>query len=64
MDWPPNSLDLNITEAVRDHIDREGNQRQSTSKEQLWNVLQEARKTIPEVYLKKWQESLPGFVEE
>ena len=46
------SPDLNITEAVWDHLDRERNKRQPTSKE-LWNVLQEAWRTIPGDYLKK-----------
>jgi len=35
---PPQSLDLNITEAVWDHLDREQNKRQPTSKEELWDV--------------------------
>jgi len=45
--------DLNIIEAVWDHVDRERNRRQPTSKEELWDVLQEAWRTIPESYLKK-----------
>jgi len=32
------SPDLNIIEAVRDHLDREQNKRQPTSKEEPWNV--------------------------
>jgi len=39
---PPQSPDPNITEAVWDHLDRERNKRQPTSKEELWDVLQEA----------------------
>ena len=50
---PPQSPDLNINEAVWDHLDRERNKRQPTSKEELWDVLQEAWRTIPEDYLKK-----------
>ena len=50
---PPQSLDLNITEAVWDHPDRERNKRQPTSKEELWDVLQETWRTIPEDNLKK-----------
>ena len=45
---PPQSLDLKITEALWDHLDRERNKRQPTSKEELWDVLQEAWRTIPE----------------
>ena len=47
------SPDLNIIEAVWDNLDREENKRQPTSKEELWDVLQEAWRTIPEDYLKK-----------
>lgn len=35
MDWPPQSPDLNIIEAVGDHLDRERNKRQPKSKEEL-----------------------------
>ena len=55
---PPWSPDLDIIEAVWDHCDRERNKRQPTSKEELWDVLQEAWRTIPEDYLKKLQVSL------
>ena len=41
MDWPPQSPDLNITEAVWDHLDRERNKGQPKSKE-CWEVLKEA----------------------
>ena len=50
---PPQSPDLNITEAVWDHLDREQTKRQPTTKEELWDVLQEAWRTIPEDDLKK-----------
>ena len=50
---PPQSPDLNIIEAVWDHLYRERNKRQPTSKEELWDVLQEAWRTIPEYSLKK-----------
>ena len=53
---PPQSPDLNIIEAVWDHVDRERNKRQPTSKEDLWNVLQETQRTLPEEYLKKLHE--------
>ena len=38
MDWP----DMNIIEAVWDHMDRKIHKRQSNSKEELWEVLKEA----------------------
>jgi len=44
---------LNIIEAVWNHLDRERNKRQPTSKEELWDVFHEAWRTIPEDYLKK-----------
>lgn len=42
MDWPPR-LDLSTIEAVR-HLDKEHNERQSTSKEEKGDVW----RTIPE----------------
>ena len=59
---PPQRPDLNIIEAVWDQLDRERNKRQPTSKEELWDVLQEYWRTIPEDHLKQWQEArLRGF---
>ena len=46
-----------------DNIDRERNNRQPTSKEELWKFVQEAWGAIPEDYLKKWQESLSKKVQ-
>ena len=60
---PPQSLDVNSTEAVWDHLDREWSKRQPTSKEALWDVLQEVWRTISEDYLKKWQEILSKRVQ-
>ena len=34
---PPQSPELNIIEAVWDHLDRERNKRQPASKEELWD---------------------------
>ena len=48
---PPQSPDL--IETVWDHLDRERNKRQPTSKEELQDVLRETWRTIPEDYLKK-----------
>jgi len=57
------SPDFNIIEAVWDHLDREQNKRQPTSKEELWDVFEEACRTIPEDYLKKIQIGLPKRVQ-
>ena len=35
MDWPPQTLDLNIIEAEWDHLDKERNKREPKSKEKL-----------------------------
>ena len=42
MDWPPQSPDLNIIEAVWDHLDRERNKRLPMNKKELWKLLKEA----------------------
>ena len=55
---PPQRADFNIIEAVWDHFDGEWNKRQKTSKEELWDVLRDAWRTIPEDYLKEAQGSL------
>ena len=52
MDWPPQSPDLNIIEAVWDHLDRERNKRPK-SREELWEVLKEDWYNIPEILLQK-----------
>jgi len=45
---PHQSPDFNITEAMGNHLNRDPNKRQPTSKKELWNVLQETWRTIPE----------------
>lgn len=42
MDWPPQTPDLNVIEAVWDQLDRERNKTLPISKEELWKVLKEA----------------------
>ena len=49
MDWPPRSPDLNIIEAVWDHLDREINKGQPKSKEKFWEK-KEAWYNITEDY--------------
>ena len=55
---PPQSPDLNIIEAVWDHLARKRNKGQPKSKEELWEVLKEAWYNIPEDYFIKPQDSL------
>jgi len=43
---PHQNLNISIIEAVWDHLVRDQNKSQAISKEELWNVLQEARRTI------------------
>lgn len=62
LEWPPQSPDLNIIEAAWEHLDREKNKKQPKSKEELWNVLQDAWNNMPQDYLRKLQESLPKRV--
>jgi len=57
------SSDLNIIEAVWDHFDGEWNERQPTSKEELWNVLQQSWRTVPGNYVKKIRQSLSKRVQ-
>lgn len=52
------SMDFNITEAMWDYVNREQNKSQTTFKEELWNDLQAACRTIIEEYLKKLQGNL------
>ena len=36
MEWPPQSPDLNIIEAIWDHLDRKKIEKQPKSQEELW----------------------------
>jgi len=56
---PSQSPGFYIIEIVWDHLDREQNKRQPTSKDKLWNVLQGAWRSIPEACLMKLQYILP-----
>ncbi|XP_053573179.1 pterin-4-alpha-carbinolamine dehydratase 2 isoform X1 [Bombina bombina] len=53
MDWLTQNPDLNIIEALWDHLDKEINKRQPKSKEELWEVLKEVWYYIPEDYFRK-----------
>ena len=42
MEWPPQSPDLNIIEAVWDYLERKKLEKQPTTEEVLWHVLSDA----------------------
>ena len=59
MEWPPQSPDLNIIESLWDYLDKKKSEKQPKSKEELWEVLQDAWNNIPQDYVQKLQESIP-----
>ena len=46
MTWPPQSPDLNSIERVWDELDRSGKEKQSTSAQHLWELLQDRWKAF------------------
>ena len=58
MEWPPQSPDLNIIEAVWDYLDRKKLEKQPTTAEVLWDVLRDAWNNIPSNFLHKLQDSI------
>ena len=59
MEWPPQSPDLNIIEAVWNYLDRKKQENQPTTSEELWDVLRDAWNNIPGDFLQKLQDSIP-----
>lgn len=59
MEWPPQSPDLNPIELLWDQLDRNIRQTCPSSKEQLWNSLQNYWKEIPKDTLSKLIERMP-----
>lgn len=57
MNWPPQSSDLNFTEAAWEQLDREQNKKAASIQRRALNGIREAWRTIPEDSLKKFQES-------
>jgi len=57
------SQDFNNIRAVCDHLDTEWNKMQPTSKEDPWNVLQKTWRTIPEDYLRQFQDSMSKMIQ-
>jgi len=59
MTWPPQSPDLNPIEMVWDELDRRVKERQPTSAQHMWELLQDCWKSIPGDYLMKLVERMP-----
>nr|AAX30461.1 SJCHGC03782 protein [Schistosoma japonicum] len=47
MTWPTQSPDLNPIEMVWDELDRRGKEKQPTSAQHMWELLQDCWKNIP-----------------
>ncbi|CDQ92219.1 unnamed protein product [Oncorhynchus mykiss] len=47
MTWPPQSPELNPIEMVWDELDRRGKEKQPTSAQHMWELLQDCWKSIP-----------------
>ena len=56
--WPPLSPDLNQIEMVWDDSDRRGKEKQPTSTQHMWDLLQDCWKSIPGDYLMKLVERI------
>ena len=57
--WPPQSPDRNAIEMVWDELDRRVKERQPTSAQHMWELLQNCWKSIPGDYLMKLVEGMP-----
>lgn len=62
MIWPPQSPDLNPIELLWDELDRRVRVVGPTSKEQLWNILQQEWNNIPGDTIRKLIERMPRIV--
>ena len=47
MTWPPQSPDLNLIEMVQDELDHRVKEKQPTSVQHMWELLQYCWKNIP-----------------
>ena len=63
MEWPPQSPDLNIIEAIWDHLDRKKIEKHPKSQEEMWEVLQNAWNNISADVLQKLKESIPKRIQ-
>ena len=60
MTWPPQSHDLNPIEIVWNELDRRVKEKQPTSAQYMWELLQDCWKIIPGDCLMKLVERMPG----
>lgn len=54
MVWPPQSPDLNPIEAIWDYVDVRLKKSSRTSKEHMWNNIQNVWNNIPKTVLRKY----------
>ena len=59
MTWPPQSPDLKPIEMVWDELDHRVKEKQPTSAQHMWELLQDCLKSIPCDYLMKLVEGMP-----
>lgn len=59
MTWPPQSADLNPVEMVWNELDQRVKEKQPTSTQHLWEILQDCCKTIPGDDLMRLAERTP-----
>ena len=59
MKWPPQSPDLNIIESFWKYLEHRKAEKQSKSKEHLWQVLQDVCNNVPMDSTNKLQLSYP-----
>ena len=65
MEWPLQSRDLNIIEAIWEHLDRKKiKKKQPKLQEELWEVLQNPWNKISANVLHKLQESIPKIIQQ
>uniref|UniRef100_A0A4W5KQD8 Tc1-like transposase DDE domain-containing protein n=1 Tax=Hucho hucho TaxID=62062 RepID=A0A4W5KQD8_9TELE len=58
MTWPPKSPDLNPIEMVWDELDRRVKEKQPTSVQHMWELLQDCWKSIP-ARIRRYSDVMP-----
>ena len=62
LNWPAQSPDMNIIEKVWTYIEKEKVKRAPVNLQQLWEVLQDISRNIPDDFIQKLYESVPRRV--